>query len=84
MIGLHVFFGVMIVVGAVMSAVSFQGDTDKLTKWQKVSLIVTTSAIGLTIVSVVSVYASIYIGLLLFVMLAVYEYFAFLRVVREK
>lgn len=84
MIGLHVFFGVMIVVGAVMTAISFQGDTDKLTKWQKFSLIITTSAIGLTIVSVISVYASIYIGLILFALLAAYEYFAFIRVVREK
>ncbi|SCB73755.1 hypothetical protein [Weissella bombi] len=84
MIVLHIIFGIMIVVGALATAVSFQGDTAKLTKWQKFSLILTTSAIGLTVVTVISVYASIYIGLLLLLMLAVSEYFAFIRVARGK
>ncbi|UQS83602.1 hypothetical protein [Bombilactobacillus thymidiniphilus] len=84
MIGLHIFFGVMIVVGAIATAISFQGDTAKLTKAQKFSLILTTSAIGLTIVTVISVYASIYIGLLLLLALVASEYFAFVRVVHNK
>lgn len=84
MIVLHIIFGIMIVVGAFATAISFQGDTDKLTKWQKFSLILTTSAIGLTVVTVISFYASIYIGLLLLLMLAVSEYFAFIRVARSK
>lgn len=79
MITLHIFFGIMIIVGTIMSAVSFQGDTSKLTKLRKFSLVFTTSAIGLAVIAVVSIASSIYIGLVLLIALGLYEYFAFLR-----
>ncbi|CAM3088706.1 hypothetical protein [Leuconostoc rapi] len=79
MIALHVFFGIMILIGVIMTAVSFQGDTDKLTNLQKFSLIFTTSAIGLTVIAVIAISSSIYIGIVMFIALALYEYFAFLR-----
>ena len=79
MIALHVFFGIMILIGVIMTAVSFQGDTDKLTNLQKFSLVFTTSAIGLTVIAVIAVSSSIYIGIVMFIALALYEYFAFLR-----
>lgn len=79
MIALHVFFGIMILIGVVMTAVSFQGDTAKLTNLQKFSLIFTTSAIGLTIIAVIIISSSIYIGIMMLSLLALYEYYAFLR-----
>ncbi|MEX0380865.1 hypothetical protein AB3K25_04370 [Leuconostoc sp. MS02] len=79
MIALHVFFGIMILIGVIMTAVSFQGDTDKLTNLQKFSLVFTTSAIGLTVIAVIAISSSIYIGVAMLVALALYEYFAFLR-----
>ncbi|MGY3741942.1 hypothetical protein [Leuconostoc inhae] len=79
MIALHVLFGIMILIGVIMTAVSFQGDTDKLTNLQKFSLVFTTSAIGLTVIAVIAVSSSIYIGIVMFIALALYEYFAFLR-----
>ncbi|KGB51020.1 hypothetical protein LH61_05955 [Leuconostoc mesenteroides P45] len=84
MIALHIFFGLMILVGVIMTSVSFQGDTDKLTKLQKISLIFTTSAIGLTVVAVTAVSSSIYIAMVMLVALALYEYFAFLRKATQK
>lgn len=84
MIALHIFFGLMILVGVIMTSVSFQGDTDKLTKLQKFSLIFTTSAIGLTVVAVTAVSGSIYIALVMFVALALYEYYAFLHKAAQK
>ncbi|ACA82519.1 MULTISPECIES: hypothetical protein [Leuconostoc] len=79
MIVLHVLFGLMILVGTILTGISFQGDTQKLTKLQKFSLIFTTSAIGLTVIAVISISSSVYLGIALFVILAVYEYFSFLR-----
>ncbi|CDX66300.1 hypothetical protein [Leuconostoc citreum] len=79
MIVLHVLFGLMILVGTILTGISFQGDTQKLTKLQKFSLIFTTSAIGLTVIAVISVSSSVYLGIALFVILTVYEYFSFLR-----
>jgi len=79
MIALHVLFGIMILIGVIMTAVSFQGDTDKLTNLQKFSLVFTTSAIGLTVIAVIAVSSSIYIGIVMFIALSLYEYFAFLR-----
>ncbi|MGX7051110.1 hypothetical protein [Leuconostoc palmae] len=79
MVALHVLFGLMILVGTIMTGVSFQGDTQKLTKLQKFSLIFTTSAIGLTVVAVITISSSVFIGLALLVILAVYEYYSFLR-----
>lgn len=79
MVALHVLFGLMILVGTIMTGVSFQGDTQKLTKLQKFSLIFTTSAIGLTVVAVITISSSVLIGLALLVILAVYEYYSFLR-----
>ncbi|WP_180676379.1 hypothetical protein [Leuconostoc citreum] len=79
MIVLHVLFGLMILVGTILTGISFQGDTQKLTKLQKFSLIFTTSAIGLTVIAVISVSSSVYLGIALFVILIVYEYFSFLR-----
>ena len=78
MIVLHVLFGLMILVGTILTGISFQGDTQKLTKLQKFSLIFTTSAIGLTVIAVISISSSVYLGIA-FVILAVYEYFSFLR-----
>ncbi|WP_294975964.1 hypothetical protein [uncultured Leuconostoc sp.] len=79
MVALHVLFGIMILIGVIMTAVSFQGDTDKLTNLQKFSLVFTTSAIGLTVIAVIAVSSSIYIGIVMFIALSLYEYFAFLR-----
>jgi len=79
MIVLHVLFGLMILVGTILTGISFQGDTQKLTKLQKFSLIFTTSAIGLTVIAVISISSSVYLGIALVVILAVYEYFSFLR-----
>ena len=79
MIVLHVLFGLMILVGTILTGISFQGDTQKLTKLQKFSLIFTTSAIGLTVIAVISISSSVYLGIALIVILAVYEYFSFLR-----
>lgn len=84
MIALHIFFGLMILVGVIMTSVSFQGDTDKLTKLQKFSLIFTTSAIGLTVIAVTAVSGAIYIALVMFVALALYEYYAFLHKAAQK
>ena len=58
MIVLHVLFGLMILVGTILTGISFQGDTQKLTKLQKFSLIFTTSAIGLTVIAVISISSS--------------------------
>lgn len=84
MIVLHIFFGLMILMGVILTSVSFQGDTKKLTKLQKFSLVFTTSAIGLAVVAVTAVSSSVYIAVVMFVVLAMYEYYTFLRKVAQK